>query len=158
RKSKRERSSRPLRHTLVRHARGGVSCVTCEGGVMKRAVLSLVLAGSAFAQLTSPTGFGRQLYPGTGGPTVRGGVLGPGFGGAECGGVVFRGAGAPAFIRNGSVLGVPPSIGHRSHSGGLFAPFPVFYGGGYYDAFEPPPAATPYSEYDLNYPGQRAPV
>jgi hypothetical protein len=129
---------------------------------MKRAALLAIVAGVAVAQQTSPTGFGRALYPGTGGPTapLRGsfGGVTSGNQGSGFGRMIYPGTGAPALMRGGGVFAPPPAIGHGAHSRGVLVPYPVFYGGGYYDSFQAPPAATPASEYDLNYPAQRAPV
>src|SRR5437763_11491967 len=126
---------------------------------MRQAALFAALAGLSLAQQTSPTGFGRQIYPGTGGPTapVRGAISGPG-GGAGFGRMIYPGTGAPALFRGGVGFAAPPAVGHPSHSRGALVAYPVFYGGGYYDSLQPPPPATPYSEYDLDYPAQRAPV
>jgi hypothetical protein len=130
---------------------------------MRRVALLAALAGLSLTQLsqaqqTSPTGFGRQIYPGTGGPgaPVRGGI--GTNGGAGFGRMIYPGTGAPALFRPGSAFTVPPTIGHPNHSRGALVAYPVFYGGGYYDSIQTPPPATPYSEYDLNYPSQRAPV
>jgi hypothetical protein len=128
---------------------------------MKRLlVLSTLAASVVFAQrVTSPTGFGRSLYPGTGGPTAGPG-RGLGAGGAGFGRVIFPGTGAPALVRPfvGPAFTSPPLVSHGVHNRSVLVPFPVFYGGGYYDAYEPPPAATPLNEYDLYGANQRAPV
>ena len=126
---------------------------------MKRVVVFAALsAGVVLGQATSPTGFGRQLYPGTGGPTAapRGGV--GAYGGAGFGRMIYPGTGAPALLRPGAAFGVAPTVGHPNHGRGAIVAYPVFYGGGYYDSFLTPPPANPATEYDLNYPSQRAPV
>jgi hypothetical protein len=122
---------------------------------MRLVVLVTLSAIAAFGQLTSPTGFGRNLYPGTGGPTAPG----RGFSGAGFGRVVYPGTGAPAALRpgfTGFVGAVPAAPAHLPHARSAIVPFPVFYGGGYYGGFEPPPAPTPYDTY--YDPSQRAPV
>jgi hypothetical protein len=131
---------------------------------MRRVVLLAALAGLPLiqqtnAQQTSPTGFGRQIYPGTGGPNapVRG-TLSGGTGGGGFGRMIYPGTGAPAIYRGGGAFAGPPTIGHPNHSRGGVVAYPVFYGGGYYDGIQAPPAATPYSDYDLDYPSQRPPV
>jgi len=50
---------------------------------MRRVALLVALGGLGLAQQTSPTGFGRQIYPGTGGPgaPVRGTLSGSTGGG-----------------------------------------------------------------------------
>jgi len=126
---------------------------------MRRVALLVALGGLALAQQTSPTGFGRQIYPGTGGPgaPVRGTLSGS-TGGGGFGRMIYPGTGAPAVFRPGGAFTAPPTIGHPGHSRGGIVAYPVFYGGGYYDAIQAPPAATPYSDYDQNDPAQRPPV
>jgi hypothetical protein len=105
---------------------------------MKLVVIALLVAGSAaFAQQRpNPTGFGSVLYPGTGGPpppSAHGGfgsVLHPGTGGPP-------GQGLPR--RN---FAPPPAV-HPSHTRTVIVPYPVYYGGYYYDpsaAQQPAPA------------------
>lgn len=88
---------------------------------------------------TDPTGFGRLSNPG--------GLPGT-TGGAGFGRLIYPGTGAPAAARNprlpGSPLGaLPPQVAHGSHGIAVAVPYPVFYGGGYYD-YEAPSA--PYSQ------------
>src|SRR5215831_18167539 len=127
---------------------------------MPRFTLILAVAVvPALAQQTSPTGFGRQIYPGTGGPSapVRGsfgGSNGASTGGAGFGRVIYPGTGAPAAIRPGvnpGLITAPPRVGHVQHNRSAIVPYPIFYGTGYYGAFEPPSAADygpAYGPYD----------
>jgi len=111
---------------------------------MKLIAVVLLIAGSLWAQrATSPTGFGRLANPGGAVPTT---------GGAGFGRLVYPGTGAPAVAgtraRPGSAgisVAPPPAVGHGSHSTPVIVPYPVFYGGGYYD-YEAPPAQM------ANYP------
>ena len=113
-------------------------------------------AALALAQSTSPTGFGRMIYSGTGGPGVARGVISPSTGGAGFGRIVYPGTGAPVALRQGfapAFVGVqPPQQQHQIHGRSAIIPFPVFYGGGYYGAFDIPQAAT------LEDRGSRSPV
>ena len=92
----------------------------------------LVLAAStAWAQRAySPTGFGRLSNPS--------GVVGT-TGGAGFGRMIYPGTGAPAVVRtprNPSALlpaFQPPQVRHGAHAIPVAVPYPVFYGGGYYD-------------------------
>jgi hypothetical protein len=123
---------------------------------MRNLATFLGLSALALGQQTSPTGFGRMIYPGTGGPTgpARTGFVGPGIAGAGFGRVVYPGTGAPAALRPGVtpafVAAPPPRPAHLPHARSAVIPFPVFYGGGYgyYAAFEPPPVARPFTEVD----------
>ena len=98
----------------------------------------MVLAASAAwgQRAPSPTGFGRVANPGA----VVGTTSGAGFGR-----MIYPGTGAPVAVRNprlpGSLLVAAPvpQIAHRPHGIAVAVPYPVFYGGGYYD-YEAPPA------------------
>jgi hypothetical protein len=98
------------------------------------AVVLLIAGSSVWAQRpTSPSGFGRQINPGGLAPTTGGGGFGR---------IVYPGTGAPAVsrVRPGtSALGITPPVNHGNHSGAVIVPYPVFYGGGFYD-YEAPPA------------------
>jgi hypothetical protein len=124
---------------------------------MRRLAIFFGSALLAAAQSTSPTGFGRMIYPGTGGPGAKGGTISSGVGGAGFGRAIYPGTGAPYAVRPGSApafVGVPPQgPPHQQHGRSTIVPFPVFYGGGYYGAFDVP-NATPYYEDRDN----RAPV
>ncbi len=112
------------------------------------AVLVLV-ASTVWAQRApNPTGFGRIVNPG--------GVVGT-TGGAGFGRIIFPGTGAPAFSRN--ALLPPPRVAHSSHAIPIAVPYPVFYGGGYYDYDAPSAPMAPYSQpgYQSGYqPGYQA--
>src|SRR5579862_1017808 len=97
---------------------------------MKLVLIALLVAGpAAFAQQRpNPTGFGSVLYPGTGGPppprTPNGGfgsVLYPGTGGPPGRNLVPR------------RIVTPPPVAHPGHGRTVIVPYPVFYGGYYYD-------------------------
>jgi hypothetical protein len=93
----------------------------------------VLMASTSWAQHSlSPTGFGRLANPG--------GVVGT-TGGGGFGRIIYPGTGAPAFSRN--ALLPPPRVTHSSHANAVAVPYPVFYGGGYYD-YEAPSA--PYSQ------------
>ena len=104
---------------------------------MKFSALLVLLAAAAWAQRApSPTGYGRMANPGA--------VVGT-TGGAGFGRMIYPGTGAPAVGRNTRIPGAPlvalppPQVAHRSHGFAAAVPYPVFYGGGYYD-YEAPPA------------------
>src|SRR5262249_48461128 len=89
-------------------------------------------------------GFGRLIYPGTGAPAQR-----------------------RTNIPGAAVIAAPPVISHGSHIPAIAVPYPVFYGGSYYDYEAPPaPVATdlnnyPYYSQDPNYlqdPNRQPPV
>jgi hypothetical protein len=108
--------------------------------------LLLVAASMAWAQRApSPTGFGRLSNPG--------GVVGT-TGGAGFGRMIYPGTGAPAVARNPRIPGaplvaVPPRVPHSLHGNAIAVPYPVFYGGSYYD-YDAPPA--PYSQTGYQVP------
>jgi hypothetical protein len=118
---------------------------------MRSITAILILAASAaWAQRApSPTGFGRLANPGA--------VVGT-TGGAGFGRLIYPGTGAPAVARNPrlgvSSLGAsPPRVPHGSHSAYGAVPYPVFYGGGYYDYEAPPAPTAPYSQSAYQVPG-----
>jgi len=102
-------------------------------------------ASTAWAQRNpSPTGFGRVANPGA----VAGSTGGAGFGR-----MVYPGTGAPAVARNPRLPGAglvalpAPRVQHQHRSGYAVAvPYPVFYGGNYYDYDAPPAPVAPYSQ------------
>src|SRR6185295_13679651 len=99
---------------------------------MKCMTAFVVLAAStAWGQRAySPTGFGRMSNPS--------GVIGT-TGGAGFGRMIYPGTGAPVVARNPRVPGsplvaLPPfPVRHGAHATAVAVPYPVFYGGGYYD-------------------------
>jgi hypothetical protein len=108
---------------------------------MKSSVIILLMAATVWAQRApDPTGFGRMSNPA--------GVIGT-TGGAGFGRLIYPGTGAPVAVRNPRRPGSPlvaapvPQVPHRSHANAIAIPYPVFYGGGYYD-YEAP--AAPYSQ------------
>src|SRR5262245_29317651 len=131
---------------------------------MKLAPLIFLVAGSSLwaQRVPSPTGFGRMSNPGA--------VVGV-TGGAGFGRLIYPGTGAPAQRRTNipgaAVIAAPPVISHGSHIPAIAVPYPVFYGGSYYDYEAPPaPVATdlnnyPYYSQDPNYlqdPNRQPPV
>ena len=112
--------------------------------------LVLGAASAAWAQRApSPTGFGRLSNPGA--------VVGT-TGGAGFGRMIYPGTGAPAVARNPHIPGsplvaLPPQVAHGSHANPIAIPYPVFYGGGYYDYEAPPAPTAPYSPAAYQVPG-----
>jgi hypothetical protein len=104
------------------------------------AVLFLAASMVWGQRATDPTGFGRLSNPG--------GLPGT-TGGAGFGRLIYPGTGAPAAARNPRLPGSPlvavppPQAAHRPHGVAVAVPYPVFYGGGYYDYDAP---AAPYSQ------------
>jgi hypothetical protein len=80
---------------------------------------------------TGGAGFGRMIYPGTGAP------------------VVARDPHAPGS----PLIALPPRVAHGSHGFQNSVPYPVFYGGGYYDYDAPPAPTAGYSQSDYQVPG-----
>jgi len=113
------------------------------------AALVLVAASTVWAQrATSPTGFGTLANPGGVSASTGGGGFGR---------LIYPGTGAPVAVRNPRLPGSPlvaapvPQVQHRSHGVAVAVPYPVFYGGNYYD-YDAPSApvagyqATPYDQ------------
>jgi len=111
------------------------------------AVLLAASISTGWAQrATDPTGFGRLSNPG--------GLPGT-TGGAGFGRLIYPGTGAPAAARNprfpGSPQGAfPPQVAH-SHGVAGAVPYPVFYGGGYYDYDAPSAPMASYSQDNGQY-------
>lgn len=98
---------------------------------MRLALITVLLAGAAAAQqrnTTSPTGFGRILFPGGTPPA----------GGSPYGRIIYPGTGAPAVTRNVQAVPAPPAT-HPGHSGASLIPYPVFWGGNFLQ-YDPPQA------------------
>jgi len=112
----------------------------------------LLAASTAWSQRApSPTGFGRNSNPA--------GVIGT-TGGAGFGRMIYPGTGAPAVARNTRIPGsplvaLPPfHVQHNAHAVPVAVPYPVFYGGGYYDYDAPPaPVGGQYSPSDYQVSG-----
>ena len=132
-----------------------------------RSVLFLLAAGTVMvAQQPSPTGFGRAINPS--------GVT-PMQGGAGFGRMIYPSTGGPPAVQRAPVrpltpnasrtLGAPPAVAHGNHQSGVIVPYPVYYGGGYY-GYDAPPAPVPadygYDPYAYGYGpnagGQPSPV
>jgi hypothetical protein len=112
---------------------------------MKFPALLLLLAATAWGQRAAdPTGFGRISNPG--------GAVGS-TGGAGFGRLIYPGTGAPVAVRNPRLPGSPlvaapvPQVPHRSHGLAVAVPYPVFYGGNYYDYDAPSAPMAGYSQY-----------
>lgn len=114
------------------------------------AVLVLAVSTAWAQRAPAPTGFGRMSNPA--------GVVGT-TGGAGFGRMVYPGTGAPAVARNPRIPGSPlvalppPQVRHGAHATPIAVPYPVFYGGGYYDYEAPPAPVGPYSPSDYQVPG-----
>jgi hypothetical protein len=73
--------------------------------------------------------------------------------------MIYPGTGAPAVARNPRIPGSPlvalppPQVAHRFHGIAAAVPYPVFYGGGYYDYDAPPAPTAPYSQEGYQVPG-----
>src|SRR5262249_47147950 len=100
-------------------------------------------SGVALAQLTSPTGFGRNLYPGTGGPGVTRGPVSVSTGGAGFGRNIYPGTGAPYVVRpsGAPVYQLPPSQPHGPPGRSAVVSYPIFWGG-YYSNIDVPQAGA----------------
>jgi len=105
--------------------------------------LLLVAGSTSWAQRAAdPTGFGRLSNPG--------GAVGT-TGGAGFGRLIYPGTGAPVAMRNprpgSSLVAAPvPRVPHGSHGYAVAVPYPVFYGGGYYDYDAPSAPMAGYSQ------------
>jgi hypothetical protein len=113
------------------------------------AALAFVAASTVWAQrATSPTGFGTLANPGGVSASTGGGGFGR---------LIYPGTGAPAAVRNPRLPGSPlvaapvPQVQHRSHGVAVAVPYPVFYGGNYYDYDAPAAPVAPYSQYTAQY-------
>jgi len=109
---------------------------------MRTALIGLLLSSSAlFAQtrnVTSPTGFGRILFPGgTPPPGANAGGNGTPFGR-----MIYPGTGAPAVVTAPTSANAlpPPTATHPSHGGAGLIPYPVYFSGGNYLQYSPPQA------------------
>ncbi len=116
---------------------------------MKLLTLAAIFAGSGL-MAQSPTGFGRLSNP-SGIP--------PSQAGAGFGRLIYPGTGGPPVVRRppaASVkpgfVGAPPTI-HHQHGGAIIVPYPVFYGG--YYGYDAPPAPLQGYEYDTGYSQQQ---
>jgi hypothetical protein len=102
-----------------------------------RWALVIVMAGASLMgqqrNTTSPTGFGRILFPGGTPPAGSAGAASP------YGRIIYPGTGAPAVTR--SVRGNPaPPATHPGHSGSALIPYPVFWPTGNFLQYDPPQA------------------
>ncbi|MEO5923917.1 MAG: hypothetical protein ABIR70_08835 [Bryobacteraceae bacterium] len=109
---------------------------------MRIAIFALVLASPAlFAQqrnVTSPTGFGRILFPG-GTPPAGANA---GSNGTPFGRIIYPGTGAPAVVSapNGISPTPTPNAPHPGHGGAGLIPYPVYLPAGNYLQYTPPQA------------------
>ena len=118
---------------------------------MKFTALLLLATAASWAQRApDPSGFGRMSNPGAAGVTT---------GGAGFGRLIYPGTGAPVAVRNPRLPGSPlvaapvPQVAHRPHGNAVAVPYPVFYGGGYYDYDAPAAPVAPYSPADYQNSG-----
>jgi len=71
--------------------------------------------------------------------------------------LIYPGTGAPVAVRNPRLPGSPlvaapvPQVAHGTHGIAVAVPYPVFYGGNYYDYDAPPAPTAPYSQYNAQY-------
>lgn len=146
-------------HNATRRGGESAGAVRARSRAGRCALTAIFLAAATmtWAQRTpSVTGFGRLSNPGA----VSGVTGGGGFGR-----VIYPGTGAPAARRTNipgaPVIAAPPVINHGAHGVAVAVPYPVFYGGSYYDYEAPPaPVANQPSDY-YNYPqdpNQQPPV
>ena len=102
---------------------------------MRFAILAVFAVGPALwaqGNVTSPSGFGRILFPGGTPPTT-------GTNASPFGRIVYPGTGAPAVTRD--VQANPaPAAAHPGHAGPAIIPYPVYFGGGNYLQYDPPQA------------------
>jgi hypothetical protein len=130
---------------------------------MKGVVVALLVATSgAWAQSPSPTGFGRLINP-SGVP--------PGTAGAGFGRLIYPGTGGPPgtapFRPSGRLYGAPGGrygfaggprgVGHPRHNQAVIVPYPVFYGDYYYGYDVPPVQTDQGDQYDSSYGGAPPP-
>ncbi len=125
---------------------------------MRIAVVVFVFASQAlFAQqrnVTSPTGFGRILFPG-GTPPAGGNA---GGNGTPFGRIIYPGTGAPAVVSGSPTTGQPaPTVPHPGHGGGGLIPYPVYFPTGNYLQYSAPQAPLA-SNYQSNSQVPDAPV
>ncbi len=128
----------------------------------------VLMTGSCLLAQTSSTGFGRQINP-SGIP--------PGNWGAGFGRMIYPGTGGPpAAVRPGTPgaparsggrggrgpVVAPPPIAHQGHANGAIVAYPVYYGGYYYPYDAPAAPVAGLTNYDPNYDpnsgGQPSPV
>ena len=119
---------------------------------MRYLTLAVVLScSSLWAQqrnVTSPSGFGRILFPGGTPPT--------GTTPTPFGRIIFPGTGAPAVARN--VQAAPaPVTSHPGHAGTSLIPYPVYFVGNYLQ-YDPPQAPLADSYYPTPGQSDAAPV
>jgi hypothetical protein len=111
---------------------------------MRIALLAVLIASPAlFAQgnVTSPTGFGRILFPGGTAPSA-------GTGASPFGRIIFPGTGAPASVTTTTNAPLPPpNVPHPAHGGSGLIAYPVYLPVGNYLQYTPPqaPMASSYT-------------
>ena len=111
-------------------------------------ILAVSVATGWAQRAADPTGFGRLSNPGGAVGTTGGGGFGR---------IIYPGTGAPVAVRNPRLPGSPlvaapvPQVQHRSHGVAVAVPYPVFYGGSYYDYDAPSAPMAGYSQYTAQY-------
>lgn len=118
---------------------------------MRLVAIAFVLAGSGLIA-QSPTGFGRYSNPSGIPPSQAGGGFGR---------LIYPGTGGPPAVRRpgqglgpGFRPGALPAVPHPPHNGPILVPYPVFYGG-YYYGYDAPPAPPAGDEYGAGYTAQQ---
>jgi hypothetical protein len=99
-------------------------------------VLTVSCCWAQQRNVTSPTGFGRILFPGGTAPSN-------GTNASPFGRIIYPGTGAPAVARQQGANGFgnpAPAAPHPGHSGPALIPYPVYFGGGNYVQYDPPQA------------------
>jgi hypothetical protein len=128
---------------------------------MRLLALALVFTGSGMiaqsprglGRTINPSGIPRLIYPtGTGGPpAVRRQAIAPLT-------IAPLSASPPLPVAPLTIAPLsalpPPAISHPYHGTAVIVPYPVFYGGSYYD-YDAPPAPVQGAEYDYGYTAQQ---
>jgi hypothetical protein len=127
---------------------------------MRFVALALIFTGSAMIGQRAPgsgaainsNGIPRLIYPGTGGPpVVRRQAIAPLT-------IAPLSAAPPLPVMSLTIAplrtAVPPAVSHPYHGTAVIVPYPVYYGGYYYD-YDAPPAPVQGSESDYGYTAQQ---
>jgi len=102
---------------------------------MRFAILTVfAISPALWAQgnVTSPSGFGRILFPGGQAPATNANA-------SPFGRIIYPGTGAPAVTRDVQANPVPAAV-HPGHTGAAIVPYPVYFAGGNYLQYDPPQA------------------
>lgn len=127
---------------------------------MRLLALALVFTGSATiaqrppgsGRLTNPNAIPRLMYPSTGGPPAAGRL------GIAPLTIAPLSTAPPLRVMPLAITplrnAVPPAVSHPYHGTAVIVPYPVYYGGYYYD-YDAPPAPAQGAEYDYGYTAQQ---